>query len=635
MLLIAAALRLVWLDLADVRFDEASALQHARGIAEGRLLPVVPFSGSVANHPPAFIYAMAPIYLFSRDVLVAIAWRALLDVAAVAVTWLIGRRYFNARVAFVAALLFAVAPWAVQFARRTWVTVLPLGSALLMMGLLEVASRRQARGWAAVGFGLTLTLGAHWAGLYLLPLVAIVAIARRDTFRPAPVLIGAMPLLLFAGAYLAYDASRDFHNARAMLGNFSNGNAAFSDMALWFALWISGGAHLSDLTGPSFGEWQRGLPPLLPYLDDAQVASLAGSTILVMELSLERRSDYPRAALWVVLASFLLPILLQLRPSRPVQIHYLLVTYPASFLLMALGADWLWQRVGAHLRPLLALAMLLLLGWQGFITFRFYDFVQHHDTSPGGYGPPLRRTLAAAALAREAVQRDQASEVILSMPGADPLVDEPATVLDVVLAQAPRRFADARHGVILREAPAVYGFAADTGLARMLWAMHFPSSEIISRTGALRTDGSQDLLFALAPAAQLPQAVTPLPAQWQGFGLLGYLVRWRDEGALVLAYVRVFEPPDVNLHWFVHAYQGETRVAQQDMSGVHPRFWRSGDILLLWFDLPLRRDAAYQLRLGAYRYPEVQNMPVLDAAGNPVDDAVTIELRPFEGKLSR
>ena len=54
--LLAAVLRLHALDFADVRFDEASALQQALSIAQGRLQLLANFSGSVLNHPPAYLY---------------------------------------------------------------------------------------------------------------------------------------------------------------------------------------------------------------------------------------------------------------------------------------------------------------------------------------------------------------------------------------------------------------------------------------------------------------------------------------------------------------------------------------------------------------------------------------------------
>jgi len=53
---LAAALRLYRLDLVDLRFDEATALRQAMQIAGGGWLPVAPFSGSVANHPPTYLY---------------------------------------------------------------------------------------------------------------------------------------------------------------------------------------------------------------------------------------------------------------------------------------------------------------------------------------------------------------------------------------------------------------------------------------------------------------------------------------------------------------------------------------------------------------------------------------------------
>jgi hypothetical protein len=127
-LILATALRLYRLDLLDLRFDEATALRQAMQIARGEWLPVAPFSGSVANHPPTYLYIMALPYLFTRDFLTVAAYRVLLDVVAIALCWGLCRRFFGSSlgVALIACLLFATAPWAIQFARRTWLAALPL-----------------------------------------------------------------------------------------------------------------------------------------------------------------------------------------------------------------------------------------------------------------------------------------------------------------------------------------------------------------------------------------------------------------------------------------------------------------------------------------------------------------------------
>ncbi|MCS6773250.1 MAG: hypothetical protein NZ693_03955, partial [Thermoflexales bacterium] len=633
---VGLGLRLFQLDLVDLRYDEASTLFFARGIAEGHWLAIAPFSGSVLNHPAAYLYAMAFPYLFTRDALLAVAWRALLDVAAIGLTWWMCYRHFGVGVAFVAALLFAVSPWAVQMGRRTGITVLPLGATLALWGVLELARCRSAWGgsgytntwrgvslcphsrplslrekgagaraehstvhcasksghspwgWVLVGWGLALTLGAHWTGLYLLPLTIGVMLWRWRRARLVPVLVGFLPLTGVLGAYVAFDAGQSFANLRALL-DLQPAEARWSLDALWAALWLSGGAHLSDLTGPAFPVWREQLPPLLPLLDEAQMgwmllsAGIVGSTALrgIAERFkvpsppnpplLEGEGAGGEGVRLLVLAWFAAPILLQLRHAQPIQMHYLLPTYPAGFVLMALGAQAainLWRPS----RYLLLVGLLTLVGWQMFTTLRFAEFVQAHVTDPGGYGPPLRSALRVAEQARRAIQTGEANEVILVLPRDDPAVHEPATVLDVVMADLPRRFANATNGMILREGGALYVFAPETERARAALAQH---GRIVDELTIPVRQGSDRAYRYVRTAGLHMPSVQPHPAQWAGgFGLLGYHLTETTSGLRLESYVRAFaQPREPAIHWFSHLYAGGTRVAQQDTGGIRPSQW--------------------------------------------------------------
>ncbi|MFC1465832.1 MAG: glycosyltransferase family 39 protein [Candidatus Brachytrichaceae bacterium NZ_4S206] len=658
---LAAFLRLYRLDLIDVRFDEASAPQLALSITRGNWLPVAPFSGSVANHPPVYLYLLTLPYLFTRDFMTIAAYRALLDVAAIALCWWLCRRFFGARVAFVACLLFAVAPWAVQFARRTWLAPMPLFATLLLFGLLEAVQRRNPWGWAIAGWGLALSVGSHLAALYLIPVVLVAVWIGRATLRPAPCLIGALPLIALAGVYLSFDAGQEFRNVRGLLGATS-GQAVVSPDALRFTLWLSGGTHLSDLTGGAFPLWRDQTPEALAWIDVMQMALLvAGAGVLTVQL-MRRPAIYPAAIVVVLLAWLFLPIALQIRTSRPLQLHYFTAFYPVSFIVMALGLDaavrlarpQTLQRsttdtsdttdtvdttdtidavdttaASPALAAIAALAIVLILGWQLFTTLRFTQFIQRYDTGVGGYGPPLRSALDAAQHARDAIRAGQARDVIVIAPGGDPSVNEPATVMDVLLADTPHRFADADAGLILREDAAQYIItpAARGAFERL---MQHADPDAIVQAIPLRAGSDDAYIYVRVNRAQLGSLVEH-PAQWEnGVGMLGYRVAGSDTLALDY-YLRVFREaaPGVDYHWFNHLYHGDQKFAALDSGGIHPSNWRAGDILLHHFAIPVPAGAParpYTLRMGAYLYPQLQNVMLLDAAGRPASDHVALRI---------
>ncbi len=106
-------------------------------------------------------------------------------------------------------------------------------------------------------------------------------------------------------------------------------------------------------------------------------------------------------------------------------------------------------------------------------------------------------------------------------------------------------------------------------------------------------------------------------------GTLRWQLTWSVEAA---------PPPGTDYHWFNHLIDaGGRRVAQKDGVGFPSRHWRAGDTVVTWFDIPLAADVPagqYTMRVGIYTFPDVHNVALLDASGNPAADAV--ELGPIE-----
>jgi hypothetical protein len=80
--------------------------------------------------------------------------------------------------------------------------------------------------------------------------------------------------------------------------------------------------------------------------------------------------------------------------------------------------------------------------------------------------------------------------------------------------------------------------------------------------------------------------------------------------------------------------QGGALLAQADASGYPSAYRRKGDRVLSGFESQL--DVSQSLfvssaRVGVYRFPQVENLRVLDGSGNPVDDGILLDLRqPLE-----
>jgi 4-amino-4-deoxy-L-arabinose transferase-like glycosyltransferase len=649
-LFVAAGLRLYRLDLIDLRYDEASAPQFALSIARGAWLAIAPFSGSVANHPPVFLYVLALPYLLTRDILWVAAYRVLLDVLAVALTWMIAERFFNRRVAAIAALLFALAPWAIQLARKLGIVQPPLFSALLLLGLLELVTRRNGWGWVLAGWGLALSIGSHLSALYLLPATLIGLLMGWRTLKVQHVLLGFLPLLALTFVYLQYDAAHQFANVQALLTAL-RAPGTFSWDAAQFAAWISGGSHLSDLTDGAYPLWQAQVPDALNWIDSLQVVVLAGGVLFAVYQAIHAlvHKQWALGMLYGLLVlGWLIPVALQLRHSQPLQMHYLMPLYPLPFLLMATllerGLRPLLQTQpsiipGRVVGVLTGAGWVLIIGWQVLTTLRFTAFVNQYDTSSGGYGQPVRSVFTVGQMAREA--RCASSDcggphdVIAVVPGGDPLVNEQATILNVVLADVPHRFANSEAGLILRHDATQYIFAPGTDQALSALLAHTPSNQVLTTSVPIRTGGGAAYTYVrMNLSGSALAGFTPAPsAHWQnGASLLGFRAVESTDGATlhldVLLQVTQAPLPGADYHWFNHVLVNGQKVAQLDGGGIQAANWRVGDLLLQRFNIPLPSQplpASYEVRTGSYEYPAIKPVPVTLNDGQ-ISDGVILSI---------
>lgn len=612
-LLLAYALRFYHMDLLDLRYDEASGLQNARNAAGGELLLTAPFSGSVVEHPPVYAYTMAIPYLFTNHFGSVAAFRILLDVAAVAGLWLLCARAFGVRAATIAALCFAAAPWAVQFARKTWLAPLPVYHVLLLWGTIELAQWKRPRGFAITGWGLALSVGSHLSALYLLPAVLIAVWVGRRSFRWKHALLGALPIVVLAGAWLAHAAAGDFAELRAAFDAPASG-ARDPWTALLFAAQSAGGMNLGSLTSSAFAQWQAGAPAWLSAIDTLHAALLIGACALLIARAAGRD------AIAIVLIAWGVGVIgAQMLSTRALQPHYMLPLLPAPF--VAIGMLGAGQ--ARWLRRATVAALALIVPWHVWTTVRFTDFVAVHDTSNGGYGPPVRAAWTAANAARGRVHGGVAADVIVVAPGGDPAVAEQAAIMDVLLADVPRRFVRAEDGLILRGDGAQYVFTPGAEDA-------FERLRVLVMPDAQRApvyDGDARAYVAVSAPPFALRDYQAAEAQWEGGArLIGVRSQRAGDALIVDAYVSVVGVPDGDVHWFARAYDDAKQIASVDIGGVAPVMWRVGDVLALRFRLTLpSTDAAVsRVRIGAYTYPEIRQLMVLDVAGNPKDDGVDL-----------
>ena len=113
-----------------------------------------------------------------------------------------------------------------------------------------------------------------------------------------------------------------------------------------------------------------------------------------------------------------------------------------------------------------------------------------------------------------------------------------------------------------------------------------------------------------------------------GVDLIGYRAQRSEHSLHIDTFASVTQAPAAgsDYHWFAHVLSADGRkIGQLDNGGVHPNNWRVGDVLWHWYDIPLPAASRISaIRIGSYRYPGLEPVPLLDVAGNPSADSVEL-----------
>jgi 4-amino-4-deoxy-L-arabinose transferase-like glycosyltransferase len=457
-LALAAWLRLRELDLVEFKLDEANAVDLARQVLDGDLLTVGLVSSVGALNPPFFIYLTAIPLAFWNDPLAATAFVGALAVVAVALTYAVLRPRFGALAALAAAGLFATAPWAVLYGRKIWAQdALPLFTVSLLWSLFLVLERRRSRAVLAVPILLCLTFQLNFSAVALVvPVAAVLLYRTREVHWPA-LAAGVGIAVLLLGPWLVHEAEHGFNDVRILVqeGQGDRGSSAAgagSIEAIVETARIVGGTDWSYVTGASQtlfeadagSAWTAG-----------RLASLAAIALLALGIVtslvhvargghvrrrwpfVELDIDGARRALLLV---WLAGIWLSYVGSATSQVypHYLIVTYPISFAVQAVGVSDLAAAGRGRLPRIATVAAVtavaaVVMGFVAF-TLAFHRFIGDEGGAAGDYGIVYRDKEALARVVREMGLRVADEETLDFLVTGDmdapPATGQPVTVRD-------------------------------------------------------------------------------------------------------------------------------------------------------------------------------------------------------------
>lgn len=216
---VAAAARLSGLDTVPWDHNQAEILKLVDPIVEKGEWPAVGWeiSGRFGGALPALLFWILALPRFvTRSPMVLVGFGAAFDVAAAALTCLVGRKLFGRTAGLVAGLLYAFDAALIAHAQILWnVTMLPFFTALLLLGLVLVLVEGRSWGVVLVMVALSMAIQIHFLTAYLLPPVVLLALVFRPRLRPAHVVVGLVLALVTWWPYLDHEARFGYPNLRA------------------------------------------------------------------------------------------------------------------------------------------------------------------------------------------------------------------------------------------------------------------------------------------------------------------------------------------------------------------------------------------------------------------------------------
>ena len=654
-LALALLLRMGWPTLAAFKRDEATVVRRALAIAYEGDLPAagVDSSRGMANLPLTLYLVAIPLRLW-RDPVAVVLFTGLLNGLAVLACYGLGRAYFGRAVGLIAAFLFAVSPWAVVYGRKIWSQNLPL----VTLGFFAALFATFVRGkrWALVGafVGLAALIGLHLGGLAFIPVLLIAILLYHRQVSRWPLVVGLCLSALSVSPYVVDDALHGWSSLRDFF-SYATGEAHFSLDALRYAFYMTGGEGIHGMAGGLYPEYLAGLPDLwwLNWL----MMTLLALGLLYGLFQVVRGPEERRRPMLLLLLWFAVPIAMQSRPTASVYPFYFNLLYPVQFLLVAIllvdGFTRLARVVRTRLPALklgpptrqtpaaallLAVPLVLWGAWQVAVLGRLFLFMDQHPTT-GGYGIPLKYTRAAALEARRLAG---SSDIVVLSTGVSPSTEETPSVFEALLFGHPHRFADGRWALPVPDSgevtylvgPVAPRSAELAPVLERLEAMAYVQASpavtlpdgwtyrLYHRDGVDRED-------VLAGLTRFDEAVPFANGTvFLGVGMADQAPAGTPLDLWLAWWVRSPPPPGMSYHFFAHLLdEGGALRSQHDGAGFPSRSWVAGDLVLSRFPIPIPPDLApgrYRVWAGLYTFPDVINVPFLDAAGNPAGDRVAL-----------
>ncbi len=652
---LGAFLRLWQLNVAQFLDDQAGYVTLARdSILQGKLpLTGIKFS-TAAMSPPIVVYLVIPFTALGKNPVPVVVAIALLNIVGVALCYIWALRTFGRLIAGVGTLLFATCEVAVDFSRFLWNMSYLAPLIALWAVTLYAGGVRGKRGWFVPNVVLlTLIALLHPTGLLLAPGVLVAVLLAPQTVRWWEYALGVGLSALLLAPTLVWELVSKGYDLGAFLQLGSH--SASLDLRVFYVLYqilggtTYGGAHAD----PNFAvvnptTLYARLRPAHRVIELEVVLLFAAGYLILTRLvvaparDLWRRQE-TRAFGWrafkaaaeaiyhglranPVWRGYLLlwtwvtlPPLAMLRHASPLHEHYLLILYPAAFIICGLAvtrlAQWcrtlpkvtasmtrwprLWKPRLAAQTLLATSVAVLIAGQSALLLLHVTALAQGQFNAAAGYGYPLGEVQRADTVLSRVEHQQGAVTTLISTPIA--------------------RYRSALDYLLVREYSNRMDFLGD---CLVLPAADMSPALVVSTSAQAYAAA---LLPALPNARHVTDIAMPGGSPFAVYRLLGELPALRDEtpvaptafrdtagNGLRLEAAALEAPGVLRLRWRVlastgagqapHLYDVQARTLNADGSagaflaagGCEPTRWQTGETVFTWLALPPGAGEAQQ-----------------------------------------
>ncbi len=458
---VGAYLRLSHLDLLEFQGDEAFAAQLALDFVKHGKLPLTGLMSSVGvTNPPLFSYLLIPMFAISENPVVVSCCIALLGLAAVVMTWHIGRKYYGPVAGLVAAAFFAVSPWAVIYSRKIWAQdFVPVFATATMWAVHAVAFGKRSK---AIFWCVLLPLCVvqiHFSGIALVAAVLAILAWLRPKMDWRFAVAGLVAAIVTMIPYFKFQQAHDWADIKQAMRTVGSGQQweqmrgitthpvsgyrLPSQQNLSYALAIMNAGRIEDVLGINAHEriggdmlklkgmryerfffrkqavgrnevWQVLADAVLLVQRGAFVAALAWLAVVAVRSRL-------KTAPTILVLWFVLPLAVFVVAGLWTYLTYFVILYPVHFLACGAAAERIKQR------PVMIGAAVVIAAGGVVFMLDYYRFVGQNGGAQGTFGTALGcKQQAARYLAEQggAPLREECEAQLVQSPSRQPMLIE-------------------------------------------------------------------------------------------------------------------------------------------------------------------------------------------------------------------